>query len=350
MAGPFYFDGAHRIERRFGVNFLDGIELEMFDVVLVKRSTSQPWEIGEVDYFDESDPTVFFRARGAEDAIEVEPSWRIHRAHPGIVLDPEEAIELPVVQAVARYAIDYRAGRVVVSDERGTYEEASNMEPLPEGHPVSKATLFVDRVGDGWIHVQRTSHVERDMVPMQSRAMLRFEDEVVECVAFEDLREMSEIWKRARASDAEEARLVEEESAARLGNLYVVEFSTGTVKVGRSRTPDQRIENHAGEARKFGVWITRRWVSTAHRSHFASERALIRACAAKGSLITGREYFRIDFDEAVRLAERAIERTPPPRERSAGSLKALFPSMQDRDRERVEQRAARRLHVLKVVG
>jgi predicted transcriptional regulator len=51
------------------------------------------------------------------------------------------------------------------------------------------------------------------------------------------------------------------EADARRGFLYAIEFSDGTVKVGRSSDPDSRLSAHRSAAAGFGLSETRRWVS-----------------------------------------------------------------------------------------
>lgn len=90
------------------------------------------------------------------------------------------------------------------------------------------------------------------------------------------------------------------------GHLYVVEFSTGTVKVGKTKRPDKRIGEHEREAAAFGGRIADRWVSPAHDGYDANEVTLIAECAREGKQIK-REYFSgLPFARAVELAEVAV--------------------------------------------
>lgn len=95
------------------------------------------------------------------------------------------------------------------------------------------------------------------------------------------------------------------------GHLYVVEFSTGTVKVGKTRRPDKRIGEHEREAAAFGGRISDRWVSAAHDGYDTAEDALIDACCLEGKQIK-REYFAgLPFDRAVELAQAAVAAAGP---------------------------------------
>jgi hypothetical protein len=89
-----------------------------------------------------------------------------------------------------------------------------------------------------------------------------------------------------------------------LGYIYVVEFSTGVVKVGLSTDPVQRWGNYRYDVTALGVWITRMWVSRAHRNVDKAERELISLCAARGRP-TRAEYFHgVRFEDAVAYGEK----------------------------------------------
>lgn len=94
------------------------------------------------------------------------------------------------------------------------------------------------------------------------------------------------------------------------GWIYVIEFSSGTVKVGctgRNGAPtgQRRIDQHRREAARHGVTITRQWLSPPHSAWEANERALIEHCLDAGSTRVGgsNEYFTsLDFDQAAAFA------------------------------------------------
>lgn len=87
-----------------------------------------------------------------------------------------------------------------------------------------------------------------------------------------------------------------------LGYIYVVEFASGIVKVGRAKAPDDRAAYHALLARVHGGEIRSTWVSRRLVAYGDAERDLIRLCARRGDLVAGREYFRMDPREARILA------------------------------------------------
>lgn len=93
--------------------------------------------------------------------------------------------------------------------------------------------------------------------------------------------------KRIKAACDESARL-RREMRQRFdpGHLYVVEFDSGVLKVGKSASPDRRLEQHA----KAG-FVQRTWVSTHHLGCSVTEREVLSYCAKYGRLHGGREYF-----------------------------------------------------------
>lgn len=86
------------------------------------------------------------------------------------------------------------------------------------------------------------------------------------------------------------------------GYLYVIEFTTGTVKVGQTEDPRQRLNSHFSDAAAFGVGINAYWISPSHRNFKENEALLIEACR-KVSTRSRREYFHeIGYDAAVDIA------------------------------------------------
>ncbi len=93
------------------------------------------------------------------------------------------------------------------------------------------------------------------------------------------------------------------------GYLYVVEFSSGVVKVGKTTHPKSRLASHAKHAEIHGAEIRRSWTSQRHHGCSASERELIKFCSARGRRTAGREYYRdLSFDDAARYAELLVQR------------------------------------------
>lgn len=86
------------------------------------------------------------------------------------------------------------------------------------------------------------------------------------------------------------------------GQLYVAEFDSGVVKVGKARNAENRLAQHA----KTGL-VRASWTSPLHLECSKTERRLIAFCDEHGTLYGGREYFRdIAFDLARDHAERIV--------------------------------------------
>lgn len=83
-----------------------------------------------------------------------------------------------------------------------------------------------------------------------------------------------------------------------LGFIYVVEFASGIVKVGKAKDPKGRVAAHTQLAEVHGGGVRSAWVSRRLVSYGEAERALIDLCARNGELVAGREYFRIDPSHA----------------------------------------------------
>lgn len=86
------------------------------------------------------------------------------------------------------------------------------------------------------------------------------------------------------------------------GFLYVIEFSTGVVKVGQTADPQRRLQEHRRAASTFKVTIVNFWISPAHSNFLVNEIDLISQCM-RVSTRTRREYFRdVSFAAAVAFA------------------------------------------------
>jgi hypothetical protein len=87
-------------------------------------------------------------------------------------------------------------------------------------------------------------------------------------------------------------------------SLYVIEFSSGVVKVGVSEKPDHRMADHAMNARVHGHTVVNTWTSSKHANARQTERELIEFCSGRWSTVAGREYFtEAVFAEVVAFAE-----------------------------------------------
>jgi membrane protein implicated in regulation of membrane protease activity len=90
------------------------------------------------------------------------------------------------------------------------------------------------------------------------------------------------------------------------GYLYVLRFSTGTIKVGQTVEPARRLREHRRDAAAFGVVVTDIWISAPHCDFLKTETAVVRSCSQVGHRFKN-EYFRnITFAAAVAFAEQHV--------------------------------------------
>lgn len=92
------------------------------------------------------------------------------------------------------------------------------------------------------------------------------------------------------------------------GYVYVLAFSNGTVKVGKTSTPGTRITVHVYNSSRFGIELTGWWLTPAHRGFEFTERAVI--ALAQALAPTGRstdkthEYFvGVDFNQLIEVCK-----------------------------------------------
>ncbi|MGW4786170.1 GIY-YIG nuclease family protein [Streptomyces sp. NPDC004230] len=86
--------------------------------------------------------------------------------------------------------------------------------------------------------------------------------------------------------------------------VYVLEFTSGTVKVGQTRNPANRFREHGNAAETHGHRITRSWTSAPHVEFQENESALIRFCSDRWVSASGLEAFDgADFDAVVEYAQ-----------------------------------------------
>lgn len=90
------------------------------------------------------------------------------------------------------------------------------------------------------------------------------------------------------------------------GYLYVIEYSTGVVKVGRTTSPRQRIRSQTYVAAKLGVEPVSVWLSDYHENYKANEEALL---TSLGAPMRGVEYFDESFSVVVQHAEYLVSGT-----------------------------------------
>ena len=88
------------------------------------------------------------------------------------------------------------------------------------------------------------------------------------------------------------------------GFIYVIGFSNGTVKVGRSQDLERRLAAHRSHGRKFGADITDKWVSPQHAEWRQNETKLIAIAHELGGRVTAAEYFTgLAFADIVARAQ-----------------------------------------------
>lgn len=85
------------------------------------------------------------------------------------------------------------------------------------------------------------------------------------------------------------------------GYIYIIRFSTGVVKAGKSSNPRGRIGAHLNDAQKFNAEIDQLWLSVRHRNYSENEKMLL---SRMGDPSHGFEYFSgMSFEEVVETAE-----------------------------------------------
>lgn len=103
--------------------------------------------------------------------------------------------------------------------------------------------------------------------------------------------------------------LVGDRKAPIPGHIYVIEFSDGRIKVGRSSSPDARVRNHMSDARRSQMYVRRSWVSTWIAAPAMAEHQLINSREFACNVIPGtREYAQgADFDTIVGVAAEIVD-------------------------------------------
>jgi hypothetical protein len=88
-----------------------------------------------------------------------------------------------------------------------------------------------------------------------------------------------------------------------MSHVYVIQFSTGGVKVGQSRSPDRRIEAHRDGGRAYGTEVTATWVSPKHQNVDENERELIAFCRQHWSRVRAEYFPAADFELVSEFAK-----------------------------------------------
>lgn len=93
------------------------------------------------------------------------------------------------------------------------------------------------------------------------------------------------------------------------GHVYVVQFGSGVVKVGKTTHPVHRLASHAKYAGIHNGSVRTSWTSERHHGCSETERQLIAFCKKRGIRVFGKEYFRsVDFDVVRDLADVLVRR------------------------------------------
>jgi hypothetical protein len=87
---------------------------------------------------------------------------------------------------------------------------------------------------------------------------------------------------------------------ASLGHIYVIRFSTGACKAGKTIDYPRRLKEHETDARRLRVTVAGQWCSAPHWNYESNERELL---ALLGKPSAAQEYYHdVDFDHVVTLA------------------------------------------------
>lgn len=99
-------------------------------------------------------------------------------------------------------------------------------------------------------------------------------------------------------------------AAPKTQHLYVIHFSSGIVKVGRTGTPSARFTALAQPLRPHGIYIDRCWISGSYPLLQAKrlEWELIALCVRDFTCVNAGEYFKgVSPEEVIQLAEALVE-------------------------------------------
>lgn len=97
-----------------------------------------------------------------------------------------------------------------------------------------------------------------------------------------------------------------DDSTPGAGHLYVLDLSTGAVKVGMSTNPRRRVSTHTNTASVYGAEVIRSWISDRVDDPRSAERELLAALNLLYEPVpgSGRETFRgVTYEQAVVLAQ-----------------------------------------------
>lgn len=92
-------------------------------------------------------------------------------------------------------------------------------------------------------------------------------------------------------------------SDGKKGYIYIIEYDTGMVKVGRTTSPRQRIKGQLYIAARFGVEPRNIWLSSFHENYKSTERELLKRL---GTPTQGAEYFETTYAEVIGVAQALV--------------------------------------------
>jgi hypothetical protein len=86
------------------------------------------------------------------------------------------------------------------------------------------------------------------------------------------------------------------------GCIYVIAFSDGSIKVGKTRRPKSRLRTHLNKAAEHGLEMVNLWISGEHVEYAENETALIDSLSARAEVRVRETFTGTSFDDATRLA------------------------------------------------
>lgn len=118
------------------------------------------------------------------------------------------------------------------------------------------------------------------------------------------------LWRCHLIESARQRAFGSNKRTRAVGHVYVLEFASGSVKVGKTGDPSKRLGTHAKVAAAHGDEIVRRWVSPGFGDFHAAETTLIRFCSERGESAGRAEFFRgVAWSEVVEYAETITQAT-----------------------------------------
>ncbi len=116
--------------------------------------------------------------------------------------------------------------------------------------------------------------------------------------------EAEELRARELAETPKPVKTVARSSRDGEGFIYVIQFSTGAIKVGQTVEPRTRLNKHRRDAEVYGVVIVDYWVSPQHANYLSSETLLIKHCREVATPVKKEYFIGLAFADAVAIAGR----------------------------------------------